>query len=120
MTLAIERRAAVRYETADTQTSVQLKDWAGRGMTRSNLVNVSLTGAMILADKVPELYRPLWVRLEKARNWLDCGRTRSLRRFRGGWDPFLSSLSSGLHPGGDGPRKSDERRSQRRGESVPG
>ena len=35
-------------------------------MTRSNLVNLSLTGALILADKVPELYRPLWVRLEKA------------------------------------------------------
>jgi hypothetical protein len=66
MTLAVERRAAVRYEAANTQTKVELKDWAGRGITRSYLVNISATGALILADKIPELYRPLWLRVERA------------------------------------------------------
>jgi hypothetical protein len=66
MTLAIERRVAVRYEAVNTQTGVELQDWAGREITRSHLVNISATGAMILADKVPELYRPLWLRIATA------------------------------------------------------
>jgi hypothetical protein len=65
MTLAIERRATTRYEAVNTQTGVQLRDWAGRAMTRSSLVNISATGALLLADKVPELYRPLWLRVER-------------------------------------------------------
>jgi hypothetical protein len=66
MTLAIERRAADRHDAVNTQTGVQLKDWAGRIMTRSSLVNISATGALLLADRVPELYRPLWLRVESA------------------------------------------------------
>ena len=66
MTAAIERRAAVRSETVNKQTSVQFMDWTERRITRSKLVNISETGGLILADQVPPLYRPLWVRVETA------------------------------------------------------
>jgi len=41
-------------------------DWADRRIIRSKLVNISETGGLILADKPPPLYRPLWVRVENA------------------------------------------------------
>jgi hypothetical protein len=66
VTLAIERRASVRYETVNKQTSVQFMDWTERQITGSKLVNISVTGALIFADLVPALYRPLWVRVENA------------------------------------------------------
>jgi len=66
VTLAIERRASVRHETVHKQTSVQFMDWTERQIRRSTLGNISETGALILADHVPALYRPLWVRVEDA------------------------------------------------------
>jgi hypothetical protein len=64
--VAIERRASVRYKTVNKQTSVQLMTWSERQITGSKLVNMSATGALILADRVPMLYRSLWVRVESA------------------------------------------------------
>ena len=66
MTLAIERRVATRYETVKKQTTVRFMEWADRRITLSRLVNISATGALILTDKVPILYQPLWLRLENA------------------------------------------------------
>ncbi len=66
MTAPIERRAAVRSETVNNQTSVQFMDWRDRRITRSRLLNISETGGLILADQAPPLYRPLWVRVENA------------------------------------------------------
>ena len=65
MTLAIERRASVRYETLNKQ-NVQFMHWTERRITGSKLVNFSETGALILADRVPALNQPLWVRVENA------------------------------------------------------
>ncbi|MFI5456629.1 MAG: PilZ domain-containing protein [Isosphaerales bacterium] len=66
MTLAIERRASFRSETVNKQTIVQFMDWTARQITGSKLVNISETGALILTDKLPALYQPLWVRVENA------------------------------------------------------
>jgi len=42
-------------------------NWSERKITTSKLVDISATGALILADRVPALlYRPLWVRVENA------------------------------------------------------
>jgi len=65
--LAIERRTSVRYETLNNQTSVQLMDdRTGKRITRAKLLNISDGGALILTDKEPALYQPLWVRIENA------------------------------------------------------
>src|SRR5579872_5612586 len=40
--------------------------WTDRRITRSKLVNISETGGLMLADQIPPLYRPLWVRVEDA------------------------------------------------------
>ena len=67
MTIAIERRASVRRETVNNQTSVQLTyDRTGKRFTRAKLLNISTGGAWILTDKELALYQPLWVRLENA------------------------------------------------------
>jgi len=66
VTLAIERRASIRHETVNKQTNLQFMDWTERRITRSRLANISETGALILADQVPALHRPLWVRVEDA------------------------------------------------------
>jgi len=66
VTLAIERRASIRHETVNKQTNLQFMDWTERRITGSRLANISQTGALILADQAPALYRPLWVRVEDA------------------------------------------------------
>ena len=67
MTFAIECRASVRHEPVNDLTSVQLlDDRTGKRFTRAKLLNISTDGALILTDKEPALYQPLWVRLENA------------------------------------------------------
>jgi hypothetical protein len=67
MTLAVERRAEVRHEPVDNQTSVHIMEWTGPRIKRARLVNFSSGGALILIDQVPTLYQPLRVRLENAK-----------------------------------------------------
>jgi len=67
MTLAVERRASGRHVTVDNRTSVQLMDWIGPRIRVARLVNFSSSGALILADQVPQLHQPLRVRLEIAK-----------------------------------------------------
>jgi PilZ domain len=67
MTLAIERRSAVRHETADERPNVQLMDWLGPRIREGELINISSGGALIRASELPPLHRPLRVRLQIAK-----------------------------------------------------
>jgi PilZ domain len=67
MSMDVDRRAAVRHETVDNQTIVQVTDWTRFRLKMGRLVNFSSSGALIVLDQLPRLHQPLWVRLENAK-----------------------------------------------------
>jgi PilZ domain len=67
MTMDVNRRAAVRHETVDNQTIVQVTDSTNFRVKMGRLVNFSSSGALIVLDQMPTLHQPLWVRLENAK-----------------------------------------------------
>jgi hypothetical protein len=66
MPSTVEHGASPRETTVNDQTYVQLMEWKGMPITKGRLLNVSMGGALILAERVGESYRPLWIRLERA------------------------------------------------------
>ena len=62
----LEHRASPREIPVNDQTYVQVMEWKGKPISRARLLNLSVSGALIFAERLGEPYRPLWILLERA------------------------------------------------------